>query len=65
MLEHQKLVIQGISDDKDLFKKELVKSLAWLNQYDITQLRIWVKEHYWSKHADIITDVFYPKFKRA
>ena len=26
MLEHQKIVLRGVSDNKELFKKELVKS---------------------------------------
>lgn len=65
MLEHQKIVLNGVSDSKELFRKELLKSLIWLNAEEQTQLRRWVKENFWNKHAEIIRDVFYRELKTA
>ena len=60
MLEHQKKVIQNVAGNAELFKKELYKSLAWLNSYDLTQLRKWLRENFWHTHKGIIQEVFYP-----
>ena len=58
MLEHQKIVIDNVSEDKYLFRKELVKSLKWLSPDEITQLLKWVKNKYWHIHKEIIKEVF-------
>lgn len=60
MLELQKLVLNNLSDQNDLFKKELYKSIAWLNQHELTELRKWLRQEYWNTHKDIIKEVFYP-----
>lgn len=65
MLEHQKKVLKGVSKDKYLFKKELLKSMAWLNAHEQTQLRKWVWENYNHVHSEIIKDVLYPKYEVA
>jgi hypothetical protein len=38
MLEHQKLVLEKVSNDRELFRKELLKSLKWLKSYEIYKL---------------------------
>ncbi len=59
MLEHQKKVLQGVADNADLFKKELVKSMIWLNAEELTSLREWLKDTYWEVHKNIIHEVLY------
>ncbi len=63
MLEHQKTVLQNLSDNRTRFRKELIKSLIWLNSYEQTQLRRWLRENYWQSHKDVIEDIFYPKLE--
>ena len=58
MLEHQKLVLSNLSADKDLFRKELVKSLGWLTSSEIFELYRWLKEKYYPTHREVIQDVF-------
>lgn len=58
MLEHQKLLLEKLSYDKELFKKELVKSFKWLKSYEIIKLHTWLKNKYGQTHGDIIQDVF-------
>ena len=65
MLEHQKIVLKGVSNDKRLFKKELIKSLAWLNAHELTQLRLWLRENFYKQHSDIIREVLYPEYQVA
>jgi hypothetical protein len=60
MLEHQKLVLRNVAYNKELFRKELHKSLVWLNSYDISQLFVWLKENFWDLHKDVIEEVVYP-----
>lgn len=60
MLEHQKMVLKNVAYNNDLFRKELLKSLAWLNSNDLTQLRVWLRENYWNIHREIIQDIMYP-----
>ncbi len=65
MLEHQKKVLQGVSNDPFLFRKELIKSAAWLNSHELTQLRLWVREQFYPVHKNIIDDILYPRYDFA
>lgn len=58
MLEHQKIILGKISYDKELFRKELVKSLKWLKSYEIYRLHLWLKQNFYLTHREIIEDVF-------
>ena len=58
MLEHQKWVIQQVSNDKELFKNELYKSLAWLEEKEIEALVEWLKSNYWNTNSEEIIAVF-------
>lgn len=62
MLEHQKIVLNGVKNNKKLFKKELIKSMAWLSPHEQTRLRKWVRENFYHLHAEIIKDVLNPKY---
>lgn len=65
MLEHQKKVLKSVSFDKTLFRKELIKSLSWLNNKEQIQLAKWVRENFAHLHANIIMDVCHPKYDYA
>ncbi len=58
MLEHQKLVLQNLSGDKELFRKELLKSMKWLKSYELFHLYRWLKNNYADTHSDVIYEVF-------
>lgn len=58
MLEHQKTVLQGVSFDKALFKKELIKSILWLTQNEVFLLKQWVIKTFSNNHNDVIQEVF-------
>ena len=57
MLEFSKKVLNKVSFDKKLFKKELQKSLRWLSKREITQLKIWTLATF-SQYKNIILEVF-------
>ena len=58
MLEHQKWVVKNLSGDKELFKKELYKSLDWLEKEEIEELVEWLKSNYWNTNSKEIITVF-------
>jgi hypothetical protein len=58
MLEHQKIVLQNVYYNKNLFKKELHKSIDWLSQEELNELWDWLKENYWETHSELILESF-------
>ncbi len=58
MLDHQKKVLQGVSVDKELFKKELVKSFRWLEQPEKKELIRWVNSNFRKSHPRVLDEVF-------
>lgn len=58
MLEHQKLIIAGVSHNKELFRKEIIKSFKWLKSYEIIDLYHWLKDNYGRKYTNTLRDVF-------
>jgi hypothetical protein len=65
MLELQKYVLKNVSEDKRLFKKELIKSKKWLNERDLSQLMVWVKENFWDTHRSEIEEVSYNQYQKV
>lgn len=59
MLELQKKVLAGISFSKELFKKELKKSVVWLSMEDLANLKKWVKANFGQTHGDVIFEVLH------
>lgn len=57
MLEHQKKVLKAVADNEELFRKELLKSMVWLNSEELMLLRKWLKQEYWDTHKNIILKV--------
>jgi hypothetical protein len=54
MLEHQKWIIQNVADDKEIFEKELYKSLVWLKNEEIEELVEWLENNYGDSNDDEI-----------
>lgn len=65
MLESCKTVLNGVKEDKYLFRKELLKSLAWLNSDEQKTLSHWVKDNFHRQHADIIEEVLIGQYEYA
>ncbi|MBI9053500.1 MAG: hypothetical protein JEY96_06760 [Bacteroidales bacterium] len=57
MLELQKKVLSGVSSDKGLFRKELIKSYKWLNALELRELKKWVIDKFYDMHKDVINEV--------
>lgn len=63
MFDHQKIILEKVRGNKDLFSKELKKSLKWLSPDEISKLYFWLKSNFWDSHKNEIETVF--KFELA
>jgi len=54
MLEHQKMILRAISDDEELFKKEMIKALTWLKPREKSIFRKWLRENYLQQYPDLV-----------
>jgi hypothetical protein len=59
MLEYSKTILQKVSFSRELFRKELTKSILWLHKEEIILLQIWCLATFNETYSDIIRDVFY------
>ena len=57
MLELSKKILSKVSFDKNLFKKELSKSIRWLSKKEVITLKIWALTTF-SKYKGTILEVF-------
>lgn len=57
MLEFSKKILKNVSFDKNLFKKELQKSIQWINKKELILLKIWALSTF-SQYENIIVEVF-------
>lgn len=58
MLRHQKIVLSNVRHHLPLFRKELIKSLQWLNDEERNELEEWLEFYFNGTHAEIIEEVF-------
>ncbi|PKQ64859.1 hypothetical protein BZG02_03125 [Labilibaculum filiforme] len=58
MLEHQKFVLKSVSGQDHLFRKELLKSLNWLNGSEQIELFNWLKSNSYFSNEDCVKEVF-------
>jgi len=58
MLDLSKQVLQKVSFDKTLFRKELAKALKWLRPDEKLLLKVWCLSTFSPIYRDIIIDVF-------
>lgn len=58
MMEFSKQVLQKVSFDRRLFKKELMKARRWLGQHDQLVLKAWCLATFGHMYKDVIMEVF-------
>jgi hypothetical protein len=57
MFDYTKLVLQKVSFDKNLFRKELMKALGNLQPHEQQMLKIWCATTF-AVYSDVIVEVF-------
>lgn len=58
MLEYSMAVLEKVSFNRDLFRKELEKSKRMLKEDEIELLRAWCRTSFTDKYPDVIGEVF-------
>ena len=58
MLEYTKLVLKKVSFNRELFSKELKKSIQWLKKEEVNLLRSWCMLTYGDIYGDVISESF-------
>jgi TRAP-type uncharacterized transport system substrate-binding protein len=58
MIEFSKEVLQKVSFDKLLFRKELIKARKWVGQHDQLVLKAWCLATFGHMYKDVIMEVF-------
>ena len=58
MFELSKKILEKVSFDKTLFRKELSKAAKWLKPQEKTMLMMWCLATYGNQYKDVIKEVF-------
>ena len=58
MLELQKLVLENVYENKNLFEKELRKSFQWLDKDDLCKLYYWSIGNFNKQYHSLIDCVY-------
>jgi len=58
MLKYTETVLQKVSFNRELFKKELRKSIKWLKRDEVILLQAWCIINFGNVYKDVITEVF-------
>ncbi len=65
MLQHQMIVLSGVKEYSNLFKKELYKTINWLNKKELLYLYNWLKQNFFTQYEDMIEEAFHHKLAPA
>ena len=58
MMEFSKQILQKVSFDRRLFKKELVKARRWIGQHDQLVFKAWCLATFGHMYKDVIMEVY-------
>lgn len=58
MLEYAKVILPKVSFSKELFRKELIKCIGWVEESQRDELYDWCFENFNEIYPDIISSVF-------
>ncbi len=58
MIEYAKVILPKVSFSEELFQKELLKCINWVNQGEIEDLREWCFANFGELHPEILEKAF-------
>ena len=58
MFELSKKILEKVSFDKTLFRKELTKAVKWLKPDEKMMLMVWCLATFGNQYKDVIKEVF-------
>jgi hypothetical protein len=61
MLEYARVILPKVSFSRELFRKELMKCINWVEDSELGKLRDWCFENFKDLYPDILTEAFEKK----
>jgi hypothetical protein len=61
MLEYARVILPKVSFSRELFRKELMKCINWVEDSELSKLRDWCFENFKDLYPDILTEAFEKK----
>lgn len=58
MLEYAKIILPKVSFSKELFRKELIKCIKWVEPNQIQELYFWCVENFKEIYPDVLEEAF-------
>lgn len=58
MFELSKVILQRVSFDRNLFKKELRKALRWISREDLQAFKVWCQAQFGQRYPDVLEETF-------
>jgi hypothetical protein len=58
MLDYAKIILPKVSFSSQLFKKELMKCVRWVESNEVQELHDWCYKNFKDMYADILEEVF-------
>ena len=58
MMDLSKQILEKVSFDRRLFRKELIKARRWVNKHDDIVLKAWCLATFGHMYKDVIIEVF-------
>jgi hypothetical protein len=58
MLDYAKIILPKVSFSSQLFKKELMKCVQWVEADEVQELHDWCYKNFKDMYADIVEEVF-------
>ncbi|HQZ91501.1 MAG TPA: hypothetical protein PLX64_00540 [Flavobacteriales bacterium] len=58
MMDLSKQILEKVSFDRRLFRKELIKARRWVNKHDDIVLKAWCLATFGHMYKDVILEVF-------
>lgn len=58
MIEYAKVILPKVSFSRELFRKELTKSMKWVEPGQLEELIKWCNENFGEMYPDILHEVF-------
>lgn len=58
MLKYQMMIIEKVSFNRELFEKEIRKSMRMLSHNELEELRAWAFAKYGNRYSDVLRRTF-------
>jgi hypothetical protein len=58
MIEYAKVILPKVIFSRDLFRKELLKCIGWVDKEEVGELHNWCLENFNKIYPDILSEVF-------